>query len=155
EVVAGFGAAQRIDSLIMQPGTALGVAVTSMAGQNIGAELWERVKRITRKALMLILILSFSISSLIFLSADFLMRLFVADQETIAFGAMFIRSVVFFYPFLGINFILNGTVRAAGAMFQILVLNLISFWILRVPLTYLLSSWLGPQGLAFGIGFSF
>lgn len=155
EVVAGFGAAQRIDSLIMQPGTALGVAVTSMAGQNIGAKLWDRVKRITRKALMLILVLSFSISLAIFLSADFLIRLFVDDENTIAFGAMFIRSVVFFYPFLGINFILNGTVRAAGAMFQILVLNLISFWVLRVPLTYMFSSWLGPQGLAFGIGFSF
>lgn len=155
EVVAGFGAAQRIDSLIMQPGTALGVAVTSMAGQNIGAKLWDRVRSITRKALMIILVLSFSLSFVIFLSADFLIRLFVDDENTIAFGATFIRSVVFFYPFLGINFILNGTVRAAGAMFQILVLNLISFWVLRVPLTYLFSSWLGPQGLAFGIGCSF
>ncbi len=36
-VVAGFGAAQRLDSLIMLPAQALGTAVNSMAGQNIGA----------------------------------------------------------------------------------------------------------------------
>jgi len=35
-VVAGYGAAQRLDSLIMLPAQALGVAVNSMAGQNIG-----------------------------------------------------------------------------------------------------------------------
>ena len=46
-VVAGYGAAQRLDSLIMLPAQALGTAVNSMAGQNIGAGKWDRVHRIT------------------------------------------------------------------------------------------------------------
>jgi len=29
-----------------------------------------------------------------------------------------------------------GVVRGAGAMFQVLMLNIISLWLLRVPLTY-------------------
>lgn len=37
EVVAGFGAAQRLESLIMIPAMTLGSVVNSMAGQNIGA----------------------------------------------------------------------------------------------------------------------
>src|SRR5690606_1568352 len=45
-VVAGFGASQRIDSLITIPAMALGTAVNSMAGQNIGANKWERVRQI-------------------------------------------------------------------------------------------------------------
>lgn len=49
---------------------------------------------------------------------------------------------------------LNGVVRAAGAMFQILVLNVISFWALRYPFTYLFSKWLGENGIALGIGMS-
>ena len=44
-VVAGYGAAQRLDSLIMLPAQALGTAVNSMAGQNIGAGRWDRVHR--------------------------------------------------------------------------------------------------------------
>lgn len=154
-VVAGFGASQRIDSLIMIPATTLGAAVTSMAGQNIGAKKWGRVNEIAKKGLTFILSVSFFISLLVFLFADVLIRLFVADEETVAFGSTFLKTVAFFYPFLGINFVLNGVVRAAGAMFQILVLNLVSFWILRVPLTALLSSWLGTKGIAYGIGISF
>lgn len=155
DVVAGFGASQRIDSLIMIPATTLGAAVTSMAGQNIGANMWKRVNDIAKKSLTLILSVSFLISLLVFLSADVLIRLFISDENTIAFGSAFLKTVAFFYPFLGINFVLNGVVRAAGAMFQILVLNIISFWVLRVPLTYLFSSWLGTIGIAYGIGVSF
>lgn len=155
DVVAGFGASQRIDSLIMLPATTLGAAVTSMAGQNIGANLWDRVNEIAKRSLVLILTVSFSISLLVFLSADVLIRLFISDEQTIEFGSAFLKTVAFFYPFLGINFVLNGVVRAAGAMFQILMLNLISFWVLRVPLTYLFSNWLGTSGIAYGIGISF
>lgn len=155
EVVAGFGAAQRIDSLIMLPGTTLGTAVTSMAGQNIGANEWDRVREIAKKALVLILVVSFAISTVVFLGAETFIRLFVDDPDTVAFGAAFLKGVAFFYPFLGINFVLNGIVRAAGAMFQVLVLNVISFWVLRVPLTYLFSQWLGETGIAYGIGVSF
>lgn len=117
--------------------------------------MWERVNEIAAKGLVLILTVSFSISFMVFLSADILIRWFVSDSGTIAFGSTFLKTVAFFYPFLGINFVLNGVVRASGAMFQILALNFISFWVLRVPLTYLFSSWLGPDGIAYGIGVSF
>jgi Na+-driven multidrug efflux pump len=56
---------------------------------------------------------------------------------------------------LGINFILNGTVRASGAMYQVLILNIISFWALRYPLTLAFSSLMGDIGIAVGMGFSF
>ncbi|NMA67977.1 MAG: MATE family efflux transporter, partial [Desulfitobacterium sp.] len=64
-------------------------------------------------------------------------------------------TIAFFYPFLGINFVLNGAVRASGAMYQVLVLNIISFWVLRYPLTYTFSSFLGDKGIPFGMGCSF
>ncbi|MDQ0253956.1 putative MATE family efflux protein [Evansella vedderi] len=154
EVVAGFGAAQRLDSLIMLPALALGSAVNSMAGQNIGAKLWDRVEVIAKHGLTLILLVSFTISAIIFFSAEFMISLFVQDPETVAFGKMYVQTIAFFYPFLGINFVLNGVVRAAGAMFQIFILNVISFWVLRYPLTYIAAYWLGEQGIAIGMGAS-
>src|SRR5690625_4989912 len=50
-VVGGFGAAQRIDSIIMLPASALGTAVNSMAGQNIGVSNWRRVHQIKKLGL--------------------------------------------------------------------------------------------------------
>lgn len=155
QVVAGFGAAQRLDRVIMLPAFTLGAAVNSMAGQNIGSGLWDRVSEIARNGIILILSVSFTISAIIFFSAETLVSLFINDAETIAFGTTYLKTIAFFYPFLGINFVLNGVVKAAGAMVQVLVLNIISFWILRVPLTYLLSDWIGEEGIAYGIGISF
>lgn len=153
-VVAGFGAAQRLDNLIMLPAMTLGTAVTSMAGQNIGAKRWDRVNSIAKNGLGLILTVTFTISSMVFIFAGFLISLFVQDAETVAFGKVYVQSIAFFYPFLGINFVLNGIIRASGAMFQVFILNIISFWILRYPLSYLVSSWFGEIGIAFGMGIS-
>ena len=152
--VAGFGAAQRIESLVMLPAMTLGSAVTSMAGQNIGANRWERVSSITYHACIMILIVSLMMSTIVFFSAQWLVRLFVADPDTVQFGIMYLQTVAYFFPFLCLNFVFNGVVRASGAMFQVLVLNLISFWALRYPLTYIFGQWLGETGIAYGIGTS-
>lgn len=59
------------------------------------------------------------------------------------------------FSFLGVNFILNGIVRASGAMYQVLLLNIISFWVLRFPLTYLFALFYEEDGIALGMGVSF
>ena len=154
-VVAGYGAAQRLDSLIMLPAQALGTAVNSMAGQNIGAGRWDRVHRITLYGFIYNLIVMFALAIFIVLFADYGIRLFITEPEAAEFGTNYLKTIALFYPFLGINFVLNGAVRAAGAMFQVLVLNIISFWILRYPITYFLSGMLGEKGIALGMGVSF
>ena len=155
DVLAGFGAAERIGSLIMIAPMALGSAVTSMAGQNIGADKWKRVADVAKNGVGLILGVSVAISTFVFFVSGILIHLFVDDEATVSFGADYLKAVAFFYPFLGINFVLNGVVRASGAMFQVLALNFISFWVLRFPLVTLFSGWLGPDGIAIGIGVSF
>lgn len=155
QAVAGFGAAQRLDNLIMLPALTLGAAVNSMAGQNIGARQWKRVNEIAKQAIILIIVVSLTVSTIIFSGAETFVRIFVQEEETVAFGAMYIQMIAFFYPFLGINFVLNGIARAAGAMFPVLILNIISFWVLRYPLTALFASWFGEEGIAIGMGVSF
>lgn len=155
DVVAGFGAAQRLDSVIMLPAMALGTAVNSMAGQNIGANKWSRVHDIAKYGVLFNLFIMIMISTIVFLCAEMAVRLFIKEQDALQFGKEYLRIIAFFYPFLGINFILNGIVRAAGAMFQVLILNIISFWILRYPLSYFCSLWLGDKGIAVGMGVSF
>ncbi|RFU62315.1 MATE family efflux transporter [Peribacillus saganii] len=155
DVVAGFGAAQRIDSLIMLPAMALSTAVNSMAGQNIGAGRWDRVHKIAIYGVLYNLSIMVTIAVVIFLFSELGIGLFVQEQAAREFGGQYLRIVAFFYPFLGINFILNGIVRSSGAMFQILVLNIISFWVLRYPLTYLFSEKLGEAGIGLGMGTAF
>ncbi|WP_226037262.1 MATE family efflux transporter [Aquibacillus saliphilus] len=154
-VVAGFSAAQRLDSLVMLPAIALGTAVNSMAGQNIGVNKWDRVRQISKYGVIYNLSIMLFIALLIILFAQYGIELFIQDPVAVEFGARYLTIIAFFYPFLGLNFILNGIVRASGAMYQVLVLNIISFWILRYPLTYLCSTLFGSDGIAYGMGLSF
>ncbi|WP_428908088.1 MATE family efflux transporter [Niallia sp. Krafla_26] len=154
-VVAGFGSSQRIDSLITLPAMALGTAVNSMAGQNIGANRWDRVREIAIFGALINFMIMIVIAVLIFLFAEPLTRLFIKETQAVNFGTDYLKIIAFFYPFIGLNFILNGIVRGSGAMYQVLVLNILSFWILRYPLTYICSSFMGQNGIAFGMGISF
>src|SRR5699024_2354358 len=89
DVVGGFGAAQRLDSLIMLPAEALGISVSSMAGQNIGRRNWERVGEIARIAVLYNLAIMVAIALVIILIADGAIALFVGDGEAAAFGARY------------------------------------------------------------------
>jgi putative MATE family efflux protein len=155
DAVAGFGAAQRLDSIIMLPAHALGTAVNSMAGQNIAVKKWARVRQITMHATFLNLGAMLLAALLIFIFAGWGIRMFTQDAGAVQFGTEYVKIVAFFYPFLGFNFVWNGVVRASGAMFQVLVLNIISFWVLRYPLTFLFAHFFGQKGIGFGIGTSF
>lgn len=155
DVVGGFGAAQRLDSLIMLPAQALGIAVSTMAGQNIGRRDWARVRQITRAALGYNLAIMIGIAAILILVARPAVGLFIDDEVATEFGVRYIRIIALCYPFLGINFVLNGVVRASGAMYQVLALNIISFWVLRYPLTALGAHLFGEPGIAIGMGASF
>lgn len=155
EVVGGFGAAQRLDSLIMLPAQALGVSVSSMAGQNIGSRNWQRVGEIARVAVVYNLVIMVAIALVVIAVADGAIALFVGEGEAADFGAQYVRIVALCFPFLGINFVLNGIVRASGAMYQVLLLNIISFWVLRYPLTAMFADLFGEIGIGMGMGASF
>lgn len=154
-VVAGFGAAQRLESILLIPSLALGSAVNSMSGQNIGIQKWDRVHLIARYAIIMNTVVMMGIAFLVVLSADFGVSLFLEDESARSFGGQYLRTIAFLFPFLGINFVLNGVVRASGAMVQVLVLNFISFWILRFPLTYYFAYLWGEVGIGLGMGTSF
>ena len=67
----------------------------------------------------------------------------------IAQGAVFIRIVAWSFGFIGSQFALMGVLRAAGEMIPIMTINLVSQWLLQLPLAYVLAkrTSLGVDGL--------
>lgn len=153
--VAGFGAAQRLDNIVLLPAMSLGIAVNAMAAQNIGAGHWQRVAQISRMGVIYNLAIMLVIAIVLFAWAEPLVHLFIHDHQSVQFGIVYLKIIAFFYPFIGLNFILNSVVRGAGAMSQVLMLNIISLWLLRVPLAYGATHLFGEPGVALGMGLSF
>src|SRR5690606_27858176 len=89
-VVAGYGAAQRLDSILMLPAHALGVAVSSMAGQNIGIRNWDRVKSIAKYGVIYNFLVMMVIGLLIVIFAEYGIRLFIQEDAAVQFGTTYL-----------------------------------------------------------------
>lgn len=116
----GFGAANKLNSLLMTPLNGLGAAMTSYTAQNKGAGRPDRIKKGTVQALMMVsalaglsillgLWLSVGGSYLkIFLSADKI------TEETIRYGNTYLYVDLAMYLFLGFIFVVRNCVQGIG-----------------------------------------
>lgn len=138
--VAGFIAANKIDSFAFMPITSFASAATTFVGQNIGAGRMDRVKKGTRAAVLMSVFTSVAICLIIFPLSDFLMSLFNKDASVIATGSAYLYRILPFYWILSITFVINGVLRGAGSAIVPMVSATISLWLARVPAAYLLAT---------------
>ena len=116
----GFGAANKLNSLVMTPMNALGTAMTSFTAQNLGAGRYDRIKKGTLQAMVLmgvIMALAVSIGMLLTIDQLYLHVFLSADkvtEETIRFGNSFLYVDFALYPFLGGIFLFRNCAQGIG-----------------------------------------
>lgn len=154
DFMAGFNAASKIDSFAFLPLFTFASAITTYVGQNIGARRLDRVKQGIHATIALSGIVCVVICVLILVFASPLMSLFTSSPAVIAAGKAYLVRVVPFFLILSTLLILNGALRGAGESVVPLITTLISMWVARLPLAYLLASQLGRDNmfLSFGLG---
>ena len=94
-VVAAYGVTTRIEQIVLLPSFGLYAAIMAMVGQNNGAGKMGRVIETMRVCNRYGLILTIASSSLMFLFADPLMRIFSDDPEVIEVGTTCLRIFAF------------------------------------------------------------
>jgi putative MATE family efflux protein len=137
---AAYSVTQQLWNYISMPAMAVGGAVSAMTAQNIGANRWDRVGRITRSGVIFSLIVTTSMVVLLALVDRQALGLFLTQDSPAMPVARHIQLMATWsFIMFGITFILFGTVRANGAVWppvMILVASLIPFrlglaWALR------------------------
>jgi len=147
EVTAAYGVASRIDNLAFLPAMSIGMAIASITGQNLGAGKVDRVKEIFKWGMIFCLTLTVFAAGIAIIFPQFILGLFVndTDADVLKIGVDYLRIVGFAYPFFAVTFISNGVINGAGKTIIITFISLINLWILRVPLAYFLSKWMGSE----------
>ncbi len=116
----GFGAANKLNNLLMTPLNGLGAAMTSYTAQNKGAGRPDRIKKGTVQALMMVSALAgFSILLGLWLSVggSYLKIFLSADKitaETIRYGNTYLYVDIAMYLFLGFIFVVRNCVQGIG-----------------------------------------
>lgn len=136
---AAFGTASRIDQLAFMPAMAFSMAVSTLAGQNIGARKYERVRDIFKWGCLLSGGITLLASALAVAIPGLLLRMFTNDATIIGPGTTYLRVVGSSYIFFAIMFISNGIINGSGHTMVTTVISLVSLWVVRVPMAYYLS----------------
>jgi Na+-driven multidrug efflux pump len=130
------------------PAMAIGAAVSSMAAQNVGARLWDRVSRITRVGVLYNFLLSGALIALIYVFNHAALNLFLPnDAEALTLAQHVNGIAVWSFMFFGVTFVLFGVVRSTGAVVPPLVILFISMWLIRPPFALALAPRLGADSI--------
>ncbi len=131
---AAYGAASQVWMYVQMPAMALSAAVSSMAAQNVGAQLWGRVAQIARTGVVIGLAVTGAVVVAIYLLSSWILMLFLPPDSAALPIAHHISAVATWsFMALSITFTLFGVVRATGAVWPPLFILIISMWIVRVP----------------------
>lgn len=149
--IAAFTAAGRIDTFASMPIMSFGMAITTFVAQNIGANNIDRVKKGVLKTFLYSASISAVLGLLIIIFSKHLLMIFTEDFEVQKIGQQYINIVASFYLFFSMMFTFNGALRGAGDTIIPMFNTLIALWVLRVPISYLLSRKYGTSGIWWGI----
>lgn len=150
-VIAAFTAASRIDSLASLPAMTLSVALSVFVGQNLGAGKLDRIKNGLKTSLTIASTISILMTIVAILWSVPLMRVFTNDNEVVTIGRSYLIIVGVFYVLFSTMFILNGLLRGAGATLIPMFVTLFSLWLIRIPLAWFLSRYIGEAGIWWSI----
>jgi len=139
DVVAGYTAAGRLDSLAVIPSMVFSIALSTFVGQNIGAGKLDRVKKGLTRTMLMSSVTAIVISILIILFKYPLMGLFTRDQAVIGIGGEYLTIVTSFYLLFTAMFTYNGVMRGAGDTLIPMFITLFSLWVVRIPAALFLS----------------
>ena len=106
--VAGYGAATRIEQVVLLPILGINTAIISIIAQNFGANNFDRVKETYFVSIKYGLILMGFSGILVYLTADIVQKFFSSNEVVLEYGRRYLKIAAFILPAYPIFFLSNG-----------------------------------------------
>ena len=151
--VAAYGAAVRVEQIVLLPTIGLNVAALTLSAQNSGAKQFERVRETINTALKYGAVLMAAGSVLVFFLAPFLMDLFTDDPQVLASGKLYLRiDALVLYAYV-VLFVHVSALQGMKKPLFALVIGLYRQVAAPIAVFYLLAvaAGMGAKGIWWGI----
>ena len=126
----------RVDGFAMLPNFSFATAMTTYAGQNVGAGAYDRVVKGAKQGTFMALGTSAMITGLILLFGKPLMGIFTSTESLVILSMNLMRILAVGYIAMAVTQSLSGVMRGAGDTMTPMWISLVTTIIVRVPLAY-------------------
>jgi putative MATE family efflux protein len=139
----------RVESFLFMPMFALGQAVSSVVGQNLGAKEDERAFQAGWNVSWLGFGLMLVCGFLLFLFSPLLASFMTNDHDSITYTISYLQMCALAQPLQAMAMILNGALQGAGDTKIPMWITIGTHWLVRQPLAWILAITcsLGPKGV--------
>lgn len=135
-VIAANVIIMRVDGFAMMPNFSFGTAMTTYAGQNVGAREFGRVHKGAKQGTLIAAGTSAAITGLILLFGRFLMGIFTNTSELVTLSANMMKILAAGYIAMAVTQSLSGVMRGAGDTMTPMWISIVTTVLIRVPLAY-------------------
>ncbi len=136
-IVAAYGVGTRISAFGIMLLIGIGLGLSALIGQLMGAGKYERARRTVNLALILSTGIMTVIGFSAFIGARFIMERFFTDPETISYGVILMRIFALGFPWLGLYLMIENVYAGVGENRPVMVMSMIHAWAMEVPIIYL------------------
>jgi len=139
EAVAGSTIALRILMFTMMPAWGFSNAASTLVGQNLGAGSSERAESAVWKIGLYNMIFLGIVSLFYFFFNKELMGIFTSDARVIEIGSEWLRILSYSFMVYGWWMVSIQAFNGAGDTRTPTLINIVFFWLIQIPLSYLLA----------------
>ena len=157
EALAGYTIAIRLLISALLPSWGIANAGATLVGQNLGAGRPDRAEAAVRIAARANIKFLGSVGLVFFCFAPFIIGIFTQDEAVHHFGVLSLRIIAVAFPLYAAGMCMEGAFNGAGDTWTPTRLNFCCFWVVQVPLAWILSTpfHLGALGVFIAIPTSY
>ena len=137
--LAGYTVALRIIIFTIMPAWGFSNAAATMVGQNLGAEQPERAEKSVWRTGSFNAVFMGIVMIVFLLFAESITSFFTDDEQVIINAVQCLNIVVLGYLFYAFGMVLIQAFNGAGDTRTPTILNFFIFWMMQIPLAYLLA----------------
>ena len=139
EVVAGYTIAIRIIGFTILPSWGISNASATLVGQNLGAKKPDRAERAVWVTGWVNMILLGFLGLILVLFPEPFIRIFIENDNVIKSGVLGLRIISIGFIAYGLGMVLVNSFNGAGDTSTPLKINIFAFWLVEIPLAWILA----------------
>ena len=145
--IAAMGVAMKVVTITGMVCMGLGQGVQPILGYCVGAELWDRFKKVLRFSLIFAFCLSVVLTGICYLFTNQIVSAFLTDATAFGYALQFSRILLTTSFLFGVFYVLTNALQAMGAATAALVINVSRQGIIFIPALFILKAVMGMTGL--------